>query len=117
MRNPGKNIKIIVNNLTVSYNDEGPDDAPVIVFIHGFPLNKSMWDAQVEELENNYRVIAYDIRGHGVSDSGSEDFTIDLFVSDLLGLMEALKIDKTVLCGFSMGGYIALNAIDYNGNL
>jgi len=117
MRNPGKNIKIIVNNLTVSYNDEGPDDAPVIVFIHGFPLNKSMWDAQVEELENNYRVIAYDIRGHGVSDSGSEDFTIDLFVSDLLGLMEALKIDKTVLCGFSMGGYIALNAIENHPRL
>lgn len=117
MRNPGKNIKITVNNLTVSYDDEGPDDAPVIIFIHGFPLNKSAWHKQVEDLENNYRVIAYDIRGHGSSDAGTEDFSIELFVSDLLGFMDALKIDKAVLCGLSMGGYIALNAIENHPKL
>jgi len=111
MRNPGKNIKMTVNNHTVSYNDEGPDDAPVIIFIHGFPLNKSSWNRQVEELENNYRVIAYDVRGHGNSDAGTDDFSVELFVSDLLRFMDALKIDKAVLCGLSMGGYIAINAI------
>ena len=102
----------IVNNLKISYNDEGPDGAPVIVFIHGFPLNKSMWNKQVEALKVNYHVIAYDIRGHGNSDIGEEDFTIDLFVNDLLHLMSALKIEKAILCGLSMGGYIALNAIE-----
>ena len=112
MRNPGKNIKIIVNKLGISYNDEGPDDAPVIIFIHGFPFNKSMWNAQVEALEHYYRVIAYDIRGHGSSDAGDAVFSIELFVKDLLSLMDALKIDKTILCGLSMGGYIALDAIE-----
>ena len=113
MRNPGKNLTMTINNQTVSYNDEGPDEAPVIIFIHGFPFNKSMWDMQVEALENNYRVISYDVRGHGGSEAGTGDFSIELFVDDLFGLMEALKIDKTMLCGLSMGGYIALNAIEH----
>ena len=84
MRYFGNNIKTLVNNLVVSYTDEGPDEAPAIIFIHGFPLNKSMWDKQMEALKDNYRVIAYDIRGHGDSDAGNEEFSIDLFVSDLL---------------------------------
>ena len=85
--------------------------APVIIFIHGFPFNKSMWNLQVEALKDKYRVITYDIRGHGKSDAGNEVFTIDLFVNDLINLMDALKIDNAILCGLSMGGYIALNAM------
>ena len=105
-------IRITTNNQTVSYIDEGSINAPAIVFIHGFPLNKSMWNNQVGEFMDNYRVIAYDIRGHGNSDAGDDNFSIEIFVNDLLSFMDALKIDKTILCGFSMGGYIALNAIE-----
>jgi len=111
MRCIGNNIGIVINNLTVSYSDQGPDDAPVIIFIHGFPLNKSMWDIQVETLKKNYRVITYDIRGHGNSDPGMDEFFIELFVNDLLRLMEKLEIEKSILCGLSLGGYIALNAV------
>jgi 3-oxoadipate enol-lactonase len=112
MRNLGHDIRITLNNLKVSYNDEGKDDAPVIIFVHGFPFNKFMWNKQMEALNDNYRVIAYDVRGHGNSDSGNGDFSIELFAADLLNLMNALKIDKTILCGLSMGGYIALNIIE-----
>jgi len=111
MRRPGNNIRISINNLMVSYSDHGPDDAPVIIFIHGFRLNKSMWNMQVEAVKENYRVIAYDIRGHGDSDPGIDDFFIELFVLDLLRLMEKLRIEKSILCGLSLGGYIALNAV------
>ena len=111
MHKQGKDIKMTVNNLVVCYNDEGPQDAPVIILIHGFPFNKSMWNSQVEALENNFRVISYDVRGHGSSDSGQEVFTIELFADDLIRLMDTLKIENVVLCGLSMGGYIALNAI------
>jgi len=116
MRQKGNNIKIPVNDINVSYNDEGPKKAPVIIFIHGFPLNKSMWDKQSEKLKDSYRVIAYDIRGHGDTDLGAIDFSIDLFAQDLIDFMDALKIEKTMLCGLSMGGYIALNAIDKHPN-
>jgi 3-oxoadipate enol-lactonase len=112
MRELGNNIRITINDLEVSYNDEGKIGDPVIIFIHGFPFNKSMWNKQMEVLKENYRVIAYDVRGHGNSDAGTEDFSIDLFATDLLNLMDALKIDKAMLCGLSMGGYIALNAVE-----
>jgi 3-oxoadipate enol-lactonase len=112
MRYFGNNIKLLVNNLVVSYTDNGPEEAPVIIFVHGFPLNKTMWDKQLDVMNENYRVIAYDIRGHGDSEMGCDDFSIDIFVSDLLNLMDALKIEKATLCGLSMGGYIALNAIE-----
>jgi len=50
MRYMGTDIEMTVNKLKVSYTDEGPDNAPVIILIHGFPLNKSMWDKQVDVL-------------------------------------------------------------------
>ena len=111
MRTTGKNIRLIVNDLEMSYTDQGHVDDPAIIFIHGFPFNKSMWDRQVEALNGNYRIVTYDIRGHGNSDTGMEAFSIDLFVNDLISFMDILHINKTSLCALSMGGYIALNAI------
>lgn len=111
MRYFGNNIKVVLDNLIVSYTDYGPDDSPVLIFIHGFPLNKTMWNPQIDSLKENYRVITYDIRGHGDSDIGEEAFSIDLFVTDLISLMDKLNINKAAICGLSMGGYIALNAI------
>ncbi|MBV5314317.1 MAG: alpha/beta fold hydrolase [Prolixibacteraceae bacterium] len=112
MRYIGTDIETTINHLSVSYTDEGPDDAPVIILIHGFPFTKSMWNKQVEVLIERNRVIAYDIRGHGNSPAGTEDFTIELFVNDLIGLMDILKIETAMLCGLSLGGYIALNAME-----
>jgi len=102
---------VIINNLNVSYFDVGENELPAIVFIHGFPFNKSMWETQILELKNEFRVIAYDVRGHGDSDIGTDDFSIEIFVTDLIALLKELRIDKVTVCGLSMGGYIALNAI------
>jgi 3-oxoadipate enol-lactonase len=107
-----KSLIVTADKLAVSYIDEGSTNSPTIIFIHGFPLNKFMWSKQIESLKEDYRIIAYDIRGHGNTDIGNDNFTIELFVKDLLSLMDALMIDRTILCGFSMGGYIALNAIE-----
>jgi 3-oxoadipate enol-lactonase len=108
----GTDLKLTIANHTVSYTDAGGKNAPAILFIHGFPFNKHTWAGQVEALKENFRVIAYDVRGHGQSDIGSVDFSIDLFVADLINLMDALQIKKTLLCGLSMGGYIALRAME-----
>lgn len=106
-----KNLSIAVNDITVSYTDNGNAGYPFLIFIHGFPFNKSMWNVQVQALRDDYHVITYDVRGHGNSDTGNVDFSIELFVTDLISFMDILKIEKTVLCGLSMGGYISLNAI------
>ncbi len=107
-----KNINLKVNDLDVCYNDDGPANSPVVFFIHGFPFNKSIWDFQLESLQENYRVIAYDIRGFGKSEPGTDNFSIDLFADDLIHFMDELEIDNAVICGLSMGGYIDINAIE-----
>ena len=111
MRYLENTVRIPPNNIKVSFYDLGAKDAPAIIFIHGFPFNKSMWVRQMEELKANYRVIAYDIRGYGHSDDKSQDSSIELFKRDLIGFMDAIRLDKAILCGLSMGGYIALRAI------
>jgi len=105
-------LQIEVNGLVVNYTDLGPDNAHVLLFVHGFPFSASMWQGQLDAFQEEYRVIAYDVRGHGQSEAGKEPFSIQLFASDLLGFMDALKIDNVALCGLSMGGYIALNTIN-----
>ncbi|MEX0661908.1 MAG: alpha/beta fold hydrolase [Balneolaceae bacterium] len=111
MRNIGKTLEITINETSVSYTDDGLQDSPAIFFLHGFPLNKSMWESQVSLLEQKFRVITYDIRGHGESEIGSDTLSIDLFSDDLVRLMDELEIKTGIICGLSMGGYIALNII------
>jgi 3-oxoadipate enol-lactonase len=100
-----------INGIAVSYTDSGPKDAIAAVFIHGFGLDKSMWNNQKDFLSATNRVITYDIRGHGQSGVGHMNYTIDLFTEDLVSLLNHLNIDRAVLCGLSMGGYIALRTI------
>jgi 3-oxoadipate enol-lactonase len=106
-----KEYKNKSNNRLTTYYDEGTIEDHAIVFIHGFPLNKSMWNKQIEEFKINQRVIAYDIRGFGNSEAGDVEFSIELFTNDLIDLLDELTIENCILCGFSMGGYIALNAV------
>jgi 3-oxoadipate enol-lactonase len=111
MNNLENKSRISVNDIMVSYTDDGKSGAPYMIFVHGFPFNKSMWNLQVEALKDKCHVITYDIRGHGNSEPGNEKFSIGLFANDLIGLMDVLKIEKTMICGLSMGGYISLNAV------
>jgi|JI10StandDraft_1071094.scaffolds.fasta_scaffold485393_2 3-oxoadipate enol-lactonase len=104
-----KNIHF--NDLQVSYLDEGSPTGFPLIFIHGFPFNKWMWEKQLIAIKENYRLIAYDVRGHGETEAGTPTFSISQFADDLIALMDALHIEKAIVAGLSMGGYIALNAI------
>jgi 3-oxoadipate enol-lactonase len=85
-----------------------------VVFLHGFPFSHEVWKPQLAHLGKRYRAIAYDIRGHGHSYIGDGQYTIEGHVDDLIGLLDNLKIDKPVIVGLSMGGYIALRALERN---
>jgi 3-oxoadipate enol-lactonase len=104
-----KNLYVDINGITICYDDFGKGLLPII-FIHGFPFDKSSWQPQLDFLRQTHRVIAYDIRGFGNSTSGKEKESIRLFADDLIQFMDALEIDKAIVCGLSMGGYILLNA-------
>ena len=96
--------KVTANGVEIAYNDQGSGDT-TIVLVHGFPLDKSMWDAQVEALSGEFRVITPDLRGHGESQVVAGPYTMELLADDLKGLLDALNLDKVALGGFSMGGY------------
>jgi pimeloyl-ACP methyl ester carboxylesterase len=112
MTEPGNHEKKVkVADIMVSYTDTGKHKTPTLVFIHGFPFNKAMWEGQSRALADTCRVIAFDLRGHGETDAGRENISINGFSRDLIGFMDALELQEVMLCGLSMGGYIALNAI------
>jgi pimeloyl-ACP methyl ester carboxylesterase len=98
--------------MAINYIDHNQSQGLSVVFIHGFPFNLEMWKPQLSAFSNAIRFIAYDVRGHGASSIGDGQYTIELFVDDLIALLGYLNIKKTVLCGLSMGGYIALRAYE-----
>jgi 3-oxoadipate enol-lactonase len=103
-----------VNGFGIDYIIEGPNSGIPIIFIHGFPFSKEMWRPQIAEFKKDYTVMSYDIRGHGLSDVGNGQYTIEYCVDDLFGLLDILHIPEAVIVGSSMGGYIALRAVEKN---
>jgi 3-oxoadipate enol-lactonase len=89
-------------NLAVEVWGEGP----AILFVHGYPLDRTMWRDQVEALEG-FRRIVPDLRGMGQSDAPDLGYGMGIYAADLAALLDALGIDEIILCGHSMGGYIA----------
>ncbi len=106
----GYDLVIALNTFPLSYNDVGEGSIPII-FLHGFPFDKSMWQGQLDFLQSSYRLLAYDIRGFGKSTDEESHLSMDLFADDLIQFMNALSLDRAIVCGLSMGGYIALNAL------
>ena len=98
-------MKIEVNGINIECRDEG-EGLPV-VFIHAFPLNQTMWDEQVAALRGTCRAITLDLRGFGRSGFASSAHSIEQMASDVRGLIKALGLDRAVLVGLSMGGYIS----------
>lgn len=106
----GYDLTVKVNGFNLSYDDLGEGPVP-IVFLHGFPFNKSMWQLQLDFLKTTNRVIACDIRGFGKSKDEESHLEMDLFANDLILFIDSLGLEKVILCGLSMGGFIALNAM------
>jgi len=105
-------MRIKLHDIQINYVERGMPQGLPIVFIHGFPFNHSMWEPQMLALPNEYRAIAFDVRGHGDSDVADGIYSVEFFVDDLIGLLDHLVLNQVVVCGLSMGGYIALRAIE-----
>ena len=87
------------------YSDFG--EGPPLVFVHALGLNTGMWSLQVPVLAQRYRVIRYDVRGHGLTPYSPEPLTIHTLASDLATLMDTLGLEQAAIIGISMGGMIA----------
>ena len=97
-----------INGLRLAYHDRGREHERVLLLVHGFPLDRRLWGAQVGALATMTRVITPDLRGHGKSQIVPGPFTMDQHADDLVALLDHLKIRRAVVAGLSMGGYVAL---------
>ncbi len=95
-----------VDDVEVASVDRG--SGPVLLLVHGFPLDHTMWSEQIVALSGSSRVVAPDLRGFGQSEGQDEKTTMRKFADDLAGLLDVLGVREPVnLCGLSMGGYVA----------
>jgi pimeloyl-ACP methyl ester carboxylesterase len=98
----------IINGHHLYFEDSGGRGRP-IVFSHGFLLDHSMWEAQVEEFSSDFRCITWDERGHGMSEClGSFDYYDS--ASDCIALLDQLNIPAATLVGMSQGGFLSMRA-------
>jgi pimeloyl-ACP methyl ester carboxylesterase len=77
-----------------------------VILLHGFPLRAEMWRPQLEAVPAGWRVIAPDLRGFGAGPTLDRGMSVDEYARDVTALMDALEIDRAVIGGISMGGYI-----------
>ena len=90
----------------LNYRFDGPVDAPVLVLSNSLGTTLDMWDAQMPAFSEHFRVLRYDTRGHGGSTVTPGPYSIEQLGRDVLGLVDALGIDRFAFCGLSMGGLI-----------
>ena len=90
----------------IAYQISG--SGPALVLLHGFLESKAIWNDFTEILQNDFTVIAMDLPGHGESELIEETHSMQLMAATLKTVLESEKIEKAVLAGHSMGGYVAL---------
>lgn len=96
---------VSIEGATLGFDDTGT--GMPIVFLHAFPLNRTMWTPQVRRLADRARCIAIDLRGFGES-SATPPFSMDRYADDVAALLDVLHVERAVIVGLSMGGYTAL---------
>lgn len=100
----------------ISIFSKGDSTRQPVIFVHGFPYDHHMWDRVTDAVSNNFFCVTYDIRGLGKSPAGDGQFTMEMFSDDLLNIVDELNLNKPVLAGLSMGGYISLRTIERKEN-
>ncbi|HYG86500.1 MAG TPA: 3-oxoadipate enol-lactonase [Azospirillum sp.] len=98
---------IAAGDITVHYHLAGPPGAPVVLFANSIGTSFHIWDAQVPALSERYRVLRYDMRGHGLTDATPAPYSMDMLADDALALLDALGIERAHVVGLSIGGMMA----------
>jgi 3-oxoadipate enol-lactonase len=92
----------------VSYTEDGPADAPVVVLSNSLGATRGMWDPQVPALAERYRVVTYDTRGHGESPAPAGPYSLDDLVDDVVALLDRVGTQRAHVVGLSLGGMTAM---------
>src|SRR5262245_15486203 len=101
-------MKVKANGINFNCRIDGKRGAPWVVFSNSLATNLSMWDDQAEALGDKFQILRYDQRGHGGTDAPEGRYSFDLLVADVIGLFDALEIERAHFVGLSMGGMTAV---------
>jgi pimeloyl-ACP methyl ester carboxylesterase len=93
------------NNIAIGYDDSGRG-SPALLFIHGFPHDRTLWAPQLQGLAVQARCLAPDLRGFGET-TRTAPYSMDQYADDLVGLLDVQRIDRAIIAGLSMGGYVS----------
>jgi len=88
------------------YRFDGNENKPVVLLVHSLGCDHSLWDRQATDLLPHFRVLRYDVRGHGASEATPGDYTIEMLAGDALALATKLGVERFAYCGLSLGGMI-----------
>ena len=103
-------MRVVINGITMAYDDSG--DGPALLLIHGFPLCRRMWHPQINAVVSaGFRIITPDLRGFGESDAPDGPYSMGLFADDMIALLDHLGIERAVVGGMSMGGYVLFDLL------
>src|ERR671936_528521 len=102
MKNHELRAELLRPDATIRYWATGPEAAPAVVFLHGSTLDQDSWASQVEALQEDYRVVVPDLRGHGESTLEGR-FEFEAAVGDVLALLDELDAERVTLVGLSLG--------------
>jgi pimeloyl-ACP methyl ester carboxylesterase len=100
--------RLSVNGVRLAVEQRGT--GPAILFVHGFPLDRTVWQHQLDSL-TGYRRIAPDLRGMGQSDAPDLGYSMSTYAEDLVGILDVIGEGQVVLCGLSLGGYVAFELL------
>lgn len=99
-------MKVEIQDTQLSVEERGSGQP--LLLIHGFPLNREMWRPQIEFLSSSAKIIAPDLRGHGQSPPTPGPYSMDLLADDCAAILNSIGVNKpAIVCGLSMGGYVA----------
>jgi 3-oxoadipate enol-lactonase len=98
----------VADGVRLAYHIDGPGDASTLVLVNSLGTGLHMWDPQVALLSRHLRIVRYDCRGHGASDVPDGPYTLEQLGQDLLALLDRLRLERSHICGLSLGGMVAL---------
>lgn len=116
MKDTPASFHVEANGIRFHCRVDGRKEAPWLVFSNSLATNLSLWDGQIAMLENSFRILRYDQRGHGGTEVPSEPCTFEQLADDVIALFDALAIPRATFVGVSMGAITALRLAARNAS-
>ena len=100
-------MRVTVNGIDLACQADGPSEGPVVVLSHTLATSRAMWQRQIPHFAQRYRVVSYDMRGHGESAAPDYPYSLEMLSEDVIGVLDSVGVARpAVFLGISIGGMI-----------